>query len=55
MDDWPGIDIGEPAFAEIWTEEPAWRLVVANSVRFGEVSPLRGTGFRRITCQAARE
>ena len=23
VDDWPGIDVNEPAFAEIWTEGPA--------------------------------
>ncbi len=23
VDDWPGVDIGEPALAEIWTEGPA--------------------------------
>jgi hypothetical protein len=23
MDDWPGVDIGEPALAENWTEGPA--------------------------------
>jgi len=23
VDDWPGVDIGEPALAENWTEGPA--------------------------------
>ncbi len=23
VDDWPGVDVSEPALAEIWTEGPA--------------------------------
>jgi len=23
VDDWPGVDVGKPALAEIWTEGPA--------------------------------
>jgi hypothetical protein len=45
VDDWPGVDVSEPAFEENWTVGSAWRFSVANSVRFGEVSRLRRYGF----------
>jgi hypothetical protein len=51
VDDWQGVDVSEPALAEIGTGGPAWRLNVANSVRFGKVSPPQCYGVRRITCQ----
>jgi integrase len=35
VDDWPGVDVSEPAVAENWTGGPAWRFSVSNSVRFG--------------------
>jgi hypothetical protein len=46
LDDWPDVDVGEPAFAQNWTEGPAWRFNVANLVRFST------TGFPSITCYA---
>jgi hypothetical protein len=44
-DDWPGVDVSEPALAENWTVGPAWRFNVANLVRFSKVIPLRRYGF----------
>jgi hypothetical protein len=40
-----GVDVSEPVLAEIWTEGPAQRFNVANSVRVSEVSSLRRYGF----------
>jgi hypothetical protein len=45
VDDWPGVEVSEPAFAKDWTEGPAYRFNVANLVRFSEVSSLRHYGF----------